>query len=162
MRRPYVTILLLAGCAENPRARPIPVSGHQAEIRHGATHSKTSELDEMDRLEKRFAGAKPIQTFTGKATFYSNAFAGHRMASGERYDPEGAQAAHRTLPFGSIVRVNRESTNQSVVVRITDRGPFGGGGRIIDLSHAAAEKIGLIRAGVADVRVDVLQTPSGR
>jgi rare lipoprotein A len=84
------------------------------------------------------------------------------MASGEHYDPNRAQAAHRTLPFGTIVRVTNVSSNDSVVVRIVDRGPFGGKGRIIDLSYAAARKIGIVRAGVADVRVDILQLPVHR
>jgi rare lipoprotein A len=173
MRRPYVTILLLAGCAANSATRPGSIPGHGADA-HGANESKNgTDIDvgggtarrgptKIGVLERQFAGVKPIRTFTGKATYYSNSLAGHRMASGEQYDPQSAQAAHRTLPFGTIVRVNRESTNQSVVVRITDRGPYGARGRIIDLSHAAAEKIGLIRAGVADVRVEVLEIPSGR
>ena len=80
------------------------------------------------------------------------------MASGERYDPALAQAAHRTLPFGTIVRVTDRKSGKAVVVRITDRGPYGKG-RIIDLSHAAAERIGLLRQGVTDVRVDVLELP---
>ena len=84
------------------------------------------------------------------------------MASGERYDPNRAQAAHRTLPFGTIVRVTNVHSNESVVVRIVDRGPFGGKGRIIDLSYGAAKRIGLVRAGVADVRVDILQLPIPR
>jgi len=80
------------------------------------------------------------------------------MASGEVYQPDGAQAAHRTLPFGTIVRVTMVESKRSVIVRITDRGPYGKG-RIIDVSYAAAERLGLIRAGVAAVRVDVLEMP---
>jgi len=97
--------------------------------------------------------------FSGKATYYSNSLAGHPMASGEIYQPDCAQAAHRTLPFGSIVRVRVVKSGASVVVRIADRGPYAGNGRIIDLSYAAARTIGLVRAGVADVRVEVLRVP---
>ena len=80
------------------------------------------------------------------------------MASGELYQPTRAQAAHRTLPFGTTVRVTNIKSNESVVVKIADRGPYGKG-RIIDLSYSAAERIGLIRPGVAEVRVDVLEMP---
>jgi rare lipoprotein A len=103
--------------------------------------------------------AKPIRVFTGKATYYSQSLAGHPMASGELYQPACAQAAHRTLPFGSIARVRAVESGASVVVRIADRGPYAGNGRIIDLSYAAARAIGLIRAGVVDVRVEVLRLP---
>jgi len=81
------------------------------------------------------------------------------MASGEVYQPDCAQAAHRTLPFGSIVRVRVVKSGASVVVRIADRGPYAGNGRIIDLSYRAALTIGLVRAGVADVHVEVLRVP---
>jgi rare lipoprotein A len=80
------------------------------------------------------------------------------MASGETYDPKRAQAAHRTLPFGTVVRVTDLKSGKAVVVRITDRGPYGKG-RIVDLSHAAAERIGLLRIGVTEVRLDVLELP---
>lgn len=81
------------------------------------------------------------------------------MASGEIYQPACAQAAHRTLPFGSIARVRVVQSGASVVVRIADRGPYAGNSRVIDLSYAAARAIGLVRAGVADVRVEVLRIP---
>jgi len=115
-------------------------------------------LAEIQELEHRFATAKVLRTYSGKATYYSRSLEGHKMASGERYDPNRAQAAHRTLPFGTIVRVTNLKSDASVVVRITDRGPYVKG-RIIDLSHSAAARIGLIQVGVADVRLEVLETP---
>jgi rare lipoprotein A len=78
------------------------------------------------------------------------------MASGERYDPSLPFAAHRTLPFGTVVRVTRVSNGKTVVVRITDRGPFGSSRLTIDLSRAAAERLDMIRAGVVEVRIEVL------
>lgn len=96
---------------------------------------------------------------TGYATWYGGAFAGRKTASGERFDPRAMTAAHRSLPFGTWVEVTRESTGQSVRVRITDRGPFGDPARIIDLSRAAAERLDMLRTGVARVSVRVVSGP---
>jgi rare lipoprotein A len=85
---------------------------------------------------------------SGKASWYGPGFHGRRTASGERFNSGAMTAAHRTLPFGSRVRVVNKKTGRSVVVRINDRGPYAHG-RIIDLSRASAEAIGL--EGVASV-----------
>ena len=90
----------------------------------------------------------------GMASWYGREFAGRRTASGERFDPAGYTAAHRTLPFGSRVRVTSVS-GKSVVVRINDRGPFHGD-RVIDLSQAAAAELGLVRAGSGRVSLALL------
>jgi len=97
----------------------------------------------------------------GYATWYGARFAGHKTASGALFDPRGLTAAHRTLPFGTWVEVTRVDTGESVRVRITDRGPYGAPSqrRIIDLSRAAAARIDLVRAGVARVRVRVVEGP---
>ena len=89
---------------------------------------------------------------SGVASYYGKRFHGRRTASGERFDMHGYTAAHRTLPFGSKVRVTNPRTGQSVVVRINDRGPFSRG-RTIDLSRAAAEDIGLISRGHGTVEL---------
>lgn len=90
----------------------------------------------------------------GAATYYSDALAGRATASGERYDPRALTAAHRTLAFGTVVEVRR-ADGRSVRVRVNDRGPFAAG-RVIDLSRRAAEAIGLVREGVANVEVRVV------
>ncbi len=92
---------------------------------------------------------------TGRASFYGERFRGRRTASGERFDPDGLTAAHRTLPFGTRLRVTHERTGQSVVVRVNDRGPFHGS-RVIDLSKAAARRLGMVRSGTARVRIERL------
>ncbi|WP_305879886.1 septal ring lytic transglycosylase RlpA family protein [Thermosynechococcus sp. HN-54] len=92
---------------------------------------------------------------TGLASWYGPGFHGGRTANGERFDQHALTAAHRTLPFGTRVRVTNLQNGRSVVVRINDRGPFTGG-REIDLSQGAAAAIGLIGAGVGPVRIDVL------
>ena len=83
---------------------------------------------------------------TGEASYYADRFAGRRTASGEAYDPSDFTAAHRSLPFGTRVRVTDISSGRSVVVRINDRGPWDKG-RLIDMSRAAANEIGLARRG---------------
>lgn len=94
----------------------------------------------------------------GEASWYGPGFHGKRTASGEVFDMHARTAAHRTLPFGTLVRVTRLDTGASTVVRINDRGPFKAG-RIIDLSNGAARDVDMVRDGVARVRIDVLQLP---
>lgn len=89
---------------------------------------------------------------TGKASYYSNKFNGRKTASGETFRNSKKIAAHRTLPFGTKVKVTNLSNGQSVKVRIADRGPFVAG-RIIDLSRKAARKIGLVDQGVGTVKI---------
>lgn len=92
----------------------------------------------------------------GLASYYSDRHHERKTASGERYDRKAMTAAHRTLPFGTRVRVRDLETGREVTVRINDRGPFVKG-RIIDLSRTAAERLDLIQRGVARVRVTVLE-----
>ncbi|SBV34897.1 Rare lipoprotein A [uncultured Sphingopyxis sp.] len=91
----------------------------------------------------------------GMASYYGNELAGNRTANGERFDPGQLTAAHRTLPFGSMVRVTNMSNGDSVIVRINDRGPFAHG-RVIDISQAAAREIGMHRSGTARVKLALL------
>src|ERR1700704_5062003 len=93
-------------------------------------------------------------TETGVASWYGHPYHGRRAANGEIYDMEKMTAAHRTLPFGTWVRVKNLANNRTVEVRITDRGPFVGG-RIVDLSHAAAATIEMIGPGTAKVKLTV-------
>lgn len=96
--------------------------------------------------------AAEAKTMTGYATYYKS---GKRTANGEKFNPMGMTAAHRTLPFGTRVKVTNTRTGKSVIVRINDRGPFIKG-RIIDLSLGAAKVVGLTRSGVAKVKITVL------
>ena len=90
----------------------------------------------------------------GHASWYGGQFHGRRTASGENYDKYALTAAHKTLPFGTIVRVRSLKLGREVDVRINDRGPFSPG-RVIDVSQAAAEALGLMGAGVAEVSLNV-------
>ncbi|MBE9155357.1 septal ring lytic transglycosylase RlpA family protein [Nodosilinea sp. LEGE 06152] len=116
-------------------------------------------LARVEGLPEPAAAANQVgvvaSSLTGMASWYGPGFHGRRSASGEVFNQNALTAAHRTLPFGTQVRVTNLSTGQSVVVRINDRGPFGHG-RVIDLSAAAAAQIGLRASGVGRVQVDVL------
>lgn len=106
------------------------------------------------------AGTEPF-TQDGAASFYSDRLAGNTTANGETYDPDALTAAHRTLRFGTRVRVVREGDGRSVVVCVNDRGPYVDG-RVIDLSRAAAAALGMIRAGVVDVSLEVVGSTGSR
>lgn len=97
-----------------------------------------------------------VSVSTGEASWYGPGFFGNRTASGEVLRPGTLTAAHRTLPFGTKVRVTNLWNGRSAVVRINDRGPFHGA-RVIDLAHGAANQLGLVASGVAKVKLEVLR-----
>jgi rare lipoprotein A len=104
---------------------------------------------------------QPIpETLNGVASWYGEEFAGRTTANGEIFDPALLTAAHRTLPFGTVLDITNPKTRQTVRVRVNDRGPYIGG-RVIDLSYAAAQKIGLIEPGVGNVQIAVVRIGSG-
>ncbi|HEV8343182.1 MAG TPA: septal ring lytic transglycosylase RlpA family protein [Candidatus Binatia bacterium] len=110
-----------------------------------------------DTTEKK----KPGKTQVGKASWYGANFHGKKTASGAVFDANQRTAAHRSFPFGSKVRVTRLDNNKSVEVEINDRGPFVGG-RIIDLSRAAAAVLGMMEEGAVTVRVELLDSTSAQ
>lgn len=97
----------------------------------------------------------------GEASYYADRFAGETTANGETFDPDAMTAAHPNLPFDTVVRVTRVGgeKKRSVTVRINDRGPYADD-RIIDLSEAAAQELGMIEEGVVEVRIEILELPS--
>ncbi len=98
----------------------------------------------------------------GLASWYGPGFQGEETASGEIFDQRELVAAHRTLPFGSIVRVTNLENGRRITVRVIDRGPYGRNfrkGTVIDVSRAAARRLGFIRAGLIRVRLDVISVP---
>jgi rare lipoprotein A len=140
----------------------------------GVVTFSTQAVHADARLPKPAITAAPIQNATpsslapqktvtelrtdklqGIASWYGAVLNGHRTASGERFDMHAMTACHPTLPFGSLVRVIDHDTKKSVVVRINDRGVLDEG-RIIDLSYAAAEKLHIVKTGLARVDVEVL------
>ncbi len=106
---------------------------------------------------KRYYPQKSVQGFsqTGRASWYGAQFHGKRTSSGEKFDMNALTAAHRTLPIPSYVRVTNLSNGRSVIVRVNDRGPFHGS-RIMDLSKGAAQKLGFVAQGSANVKIEVI------
>ena len=104
------------------------------------------------------AAHQPILSEIGYATWYSAPYKGRRAANGQVFDNNALTAAQRTLPMGSLIVVTNLKTGQSSAMRINDRGPFVGD-RMIDLTIASAKAVGLYQSGLAQVRMDVYQTP---
>lgn len=105
---------------------------------------------------KREAAPQVVRVVTGEASWYGPGFYGNRTANGEVYRPGTMTAAHRSLPFGTKVRVTNLWNGRSAVIRINDRGPFVDH-RIIDLGHGAANTLGLTSSGIAKVRMEILR-----
>jgi rare lipoprotein A len=101
------------------------------------------------------------QVQTGKASFYADKFEGRPTASGEKYKHSKLTAAHKSLPFGTKVRVTNVANNQTVEVIVNDRGPYVDG-RIIDLSKSAAQQLGFVNLGLADVKIEVIDAGDGK
>lgn len=101
-------------------------------------------------------GARVGEVVTGIASYYADRFHLRRTASGVPYDKDQLVAAHRSYPFGTVLRVTNLANGRSVTVRVIDRGPFVEG-RILDLSRRAAEELGFIEAGLTEVRIEVIE-----
>lgn len=108
-----------------------------------------------------FAYIIHAQVQEGKASYYADKFEGRPTASGEKYRHNQLTAAHKTLPFGTIVRVTNTANDKTVEVRINDRGPYVEG-RVIDLSKSAADKLGMLTQGIADVKIEIVDPGDGK
>jgi rare lipoprotein A len=167
------TILFLSGCGHPKQARvsvpppPPPASTTEPEesrpaAKLPATKEKTAavpgEDEDADLAEPTLpADARPLSTETGLASWYGPPYHNRRGSNGEVYNMHAMTAAHRTYPLGSIVRVTNVKTHATALVRITDRGPFIPG-RVLDLSLSAAHKVDVWQPGVAEVKVELMQS----
>jgi rare lipoprotein A len=147
-----------AGRSADPENQVPKHPGYSAEL---AAHARPAPAHEppgltSDELAERFGRARALSVQSGSGSYYSDVFAGRSTASGAPYEPRGFTAAHRNLPFGTVLRVTRSDGGQVVYVRVTDRGPYARG-RILDLSRAAAERLGMMRAGVVKIKIEVLE-----
>lgn len=106
--------------------------------------------------DKNYRVAQNAKVEIGIASYYANSMNGRRTASGEIYNSKKYTAAHRSLPLGTMVRVTMLQNGKSVIVKVNDRGSYVKG-RVIDLSFASAQKLGLIRAGIAKVKIEKLE-----
>src|SRR6478736_8164673 len=148
-----IVAVLLSGCGRRQSARaPLPPP---PTLEVAPTPAPPSSAPAADSRPT----APPVFVETGLASWYGPPYHNRRGSNGEIYNMNALTAAHRTLPLGSRVRVTNIKTGRSAVVRITDRGPFIPG-RVIDLSLAAAKAVDVWRAGVAMVRIEVLETPA--
>ncbi|HET6332943.1 MAG TPA: septal ring lytic transglycosylase RlpA family protein [Polyangiales bacterium] len=150
VRLGIVSCALLCGCAgaETPPPRaPEKISRAASEAGPANTH-----FNPTGYYDKR-----ALFVLTGIASYYGDQFNGRSTANGERYDPDAYTAAHRTLPFGTIIRVTRKTTGDWVLVRVNDRGPYGKRKRLLDLSKQAARRLGMLHDGVAQIRAEVLE-----
>ena len=159
--------LLLTGCGSRRAARvsvpPAPSSGTTEAAQPAAAPAPavvaTVPPPAIAKPPATPAITRPVYTETGVASWYGPSFHSRHTSNGEIYDMNSLTAAHRTLPFNSLVRVTNVGSGQSVVVRVTDRGPFVAG-RVIDLSRAAAKQIDIERPGTARVQLEVLSSPA--
>jgi rare lipoprotein A len=143
-------LLLLQGCTTLPGASE---TGEPVEAPAQPAPSKGVQPRPDPPTAKKTPAAPATLPQTGRASWYGAAHHGKRTASGAIYDKEALTAAHPSLPFGTRVTVTNLSNGKSVEVEITDRGPFVGG-RIIDLSQAAARALGMVESGTATVRLE--------
>jgi rare lipoprotein A len=157
-------LLATASCSHSKQAKvnppPPPEQSASANSSESVGVAKNDHQSTSDLTEPTVpAGSVPLSSEIGMASWYGPPYHARRGSNGEIYNMHAMTAAHRTLPLGSIVRVTNLKTNHSALVRITDRGPFIAG-RVIDLSLAAARKLDIYQPGVAEVRVEVLQSPA--
>lgn len=109
----------------------------------------------MYRAHRDVRGGVP-KTFEGTASYYGRKFHGRQTASGETFDMYALTAAHKSLPFGTRLKITNLSNGKEVIVRVNDRGPYVRG-RILDLSYAAAQQLGMIKTGTTRIRAEILQ-----
>ncbi len=159
-----MTVVLLNGCSIDPAVDGAPeqVAVNIAAIpdavpRH-ETRTRAGNPGSYEVLGKRYVTLKDSKGFRqrGVASWYGTKFHGRKTANGETYNMYAMTAAHKTLPIPSYVRVTNLNNQRSVIVRINDRGPFHGN-RIIDLSYAAASKLGITRSGTGYVEIEALE-----
>lgn len=160
-------------CAYEPETRHVPESrgshARATQYANGAACERSGSGARVSGKSGASAAARsktqarqaPKRRLIGVASYYGPGFVNRPTANGERFDPRAMTAAHRTLPFGTRVRVTNLENGRQVVVRINDRGPYRKG-RVIDLSRAAARRLGFVEDGVTNVRIEVLKEKKAR
>jgi rare lipoprotein A len=158
-------LAVISGCGSRrpvTARQPAPTAPASTPENTEATARSSTAPPAAVPRKRRKDGSIPVapgHTEEGEASWYGAPFHGRQASNGEIYDMNKLTAAHRTLPFETMVRVTNQKNGKSAIVRITDRGPFVNN-RIIDLSYAAARQIESIGPGVVPVRIEVLSTAS--
>lgn len=149
-----VALLILAACGDSKERIPADAPGYV----NGKPVHPTIKIGNPYKVdgENYYPRYEPDYVEEGMASWYGPNFHGKSTANGEKYNQWAMTAAHKTLPMPSMVKVIHKKTGKSIMVRVNDRGPFSHG-RIIDLSRAAAEELGVVREGVAEVRVEYMK-----
>jgi rare lipoprotein A len=124
-----------------------------------ASNDQESNLSVLDRLSS--VATDTVRKFkqTGIASWYGHQFNGRKTATGERFDMNAMTAAHRSLPLSCFIRVTNKDNGKSVIVKVNDRGPYAGN-RILDLSYAAAEQLGIVNKGMGNVTIERIASPN--
>ncbi len=159
-------VLLMSGCHHQSSVAyqppPPPVYGRNptaVPTQSGAKPAAGKPLEAQSSVGFDDVSGKPVLTEFGVASWYGPPYHNRAGADGTIFDQNAMTAAHRTLPMGSTVRVTNVATNQSILVRVTDRGPFVPG-RVLDLSMGAAKAIGVWRPGTAQVKIEAFAHPN--
>lgn len=139
--------LVFVGCSKPPEPNQVIQTKSKA---------KSKASLNFTHNEKNYHVDKKAKVQIGNASYYASCMNGRHTASGEICNLRLYTAAHRSFPFGTMIRVTMLKNGKSVIVKVNDRGPFSRG-RVVDLSPAAASKIGLIRAGIAKVKIEKLK-----
>ncbi len=145
-------LAVIAGCAASPVYNRSRESQPHVSRPHGDQKSHSAPTGQDQRAKG--------EVFEGIASYYSDQFAGRPTASGDIFDPHAYTCAHKSLPFGTVLRVTLLETGKEVIVMVNDRGPFIPG-RILDLSEEAARIIGLTEKGTGMVRIEILRKGKG-
>lgn len=158
-----LSLVPLAGChhkvAVSRQSAPV-ISSPRGQVAAVPRRAPATVLPQGPINDNVIASGRLASTEVGFASWYGPPYNNHAGANGEIYDQDAMTAAHRTLPMGTVIQVTNLTTYQAVTVKVTDRGPFIHG-RVLDLSLGAAKAAGVYRAGVAQVRIDVVSQGAG-
>ena len=149
-------IAALSACSSSVRFASTSPNGVESRSVAVSKPARTPAPERVASVQHSTDLKSTDQTFSGMASYYGNEFQGRKTASGERYDRSEFSAAHRTLPFGTMLKIRNKANDRTVIVRVNDRGPFKET-RILDLSLAAAQELDLVKSGTASIEATVVE-----
>jgi rare lipoprotein A len=152
-----VAVFTLSACASVPRFRS---RDERYETNSAKEKIKVNESVETENFD-HYINAEVLESVTGVASFYADKYHGRITYNGEVYNMNGISAAHPTYQMGTVIRVTNLSNDKSIIMRINDRMPYRPD-RIIDLSLGAAKELEMVREGLAEVKVDILEWGTGK